>query len=125
VGTGSRFLDEQLRRWLLAAPDLDDGVEALGYWRERSRRLPWYRVRARREAAEMTLRWEQRVAAALIAQRGASPASRMSAGLLVAQTRLGRWARRARIAVAVTVTLTVAALVVIAVAAVMLVQHAM
>lgn len=104
MGAGSRFADEQLLRRLLAPPDLDDGVEALGYWRARSRRLPWYRMSARREAARMTVRWEQRVGAALVAQRGAPVASRVSAGLLIARTRLGRWTRRARIAVVTTVT---------------------
>ena len=51
----------------------------------------------------MTARWEQRVRAALIAQRGVPAAIRMSAGLAVAQTRLGRWTRRARIVVLTTV----------------------
>src|SRR5205823_12698846 len=103
MGTGSRFADEQLLRRLLAPPDLDDGVEALGYWRARSRRLPWYRLSARREAARMTVRWEQRVGAALVARRGAPLASLLPAGLLLARTRLGRWTRRARIALVATV----------------------
>ena len=68
--TGSRSDDDQLVRRLLAPPDLEDGVQSLGYWWGRSRRLPWYRLKARREAARMTARWEQRVRAALIAQRG-------------------------------------------------------
>src|SRR5947209_14358357 len=102
--TGSRFADEQLLGGLVAPPDLDDGVEALGYWRARSQRLPWYRMSARREAARMTIRWEQRVGAALLAQRGAPLASLLPAGLLLARTRLGRWTRRARVALAATVT---------------------
>jgi hypothetical protein len=81
---------------LLAPPELDEGVQSLEYWRERSRRLPWYRFRLRREAAQMTIRWEQRVSQALLWQRGAHPVERFSAGLLVARTRLGRWGRRAR-----------------------------
>ena len=64
----------------------------------------------------MTVRWEQRVRASLIAQRGVPAALRLSAGLVVAQTRLGRWTRRARIvllttmAVVVTVLVTLVAL---------------
>jgi|SRR5436305_12241789 len=123
--TGSRAADEQLLRSLLAPPSLDDGVEALGYWRARSRRLPWYRMSARREAARMTVRWEQRVGAALIAQRGAPPASLLSAGLLLARTRLGRWTRRARFAL--VATMTVAAVLVAApfAVALVLVLHAL
>ena len=41
--------DEELLGRLLAPPDLKDGVESLEYWRRRSRQLPWYRIRARRE----------------------------------------------------------------------------
>src|SRR5436309_6960494 len=116
MGTGSRFADEQLLRRLLAPPDLNDGVEALGYWRARSRRLPWYRIRARREASRMTMSWEQRVGAALVAQSGVPVASRLSAGLFLARTRLGRWTRRARVAVVAIVTVA-AVLVAVPVAA--------
>jgi hypothetical protein len=63
--------DEQLVGRLLAPPDLDDGVEALDYWRRRSRQLPWYRIRARREAVRMTVRWERRVGAAIVSQQRA------------------------------------------------------
>src|SRR5437763_11326095 len=104
MGTRSRLADEQLLRCLLAPPALEDGVEALGYWRTRSRRLPWYRMAARREAARMTIRWEQRVGAALLAQRNAPLAGLLSAGLLLARTRLGRWTRRARLALVATFT---------------------
>jgi hypothetical protein len=45
-----RSTDDQLLVRLLAPPDLDDGVQSLDYWRGRSRRLPWYRWGARREA---------------------------------------------------------------------------
>src|SRR5436309_12638889 len=116
MGTGSRFADEQLLRRLLAPPDLNDGVEALGYWRARSRRLPWYRISARREASRMAVCWEKRVGAALVAQSGAPVASRLSAGLLVARARLVRWTRRARVAVVATVTVA-AVLVAVPVAA--------
>jgi hypothetical protein len=109
--TGSRSDDDQLVRRLLAPPDLEDGVQSLEYWWGRSRHLPWYRMRARREAARMTVRWEQRIRAALIAQRGVPAAIRLSAGLAVAQTRLGRWTRRARIVLLTTVAVVVTVLV--------------
>jgi hypothetical protein len=97
-------MDEQLLRRLLAPPDLDDGVESLDYWHRRSRDLSWWRVRARREAVRMTVRWEQRVGAALVSQHWTPLDSRTSAAVLVARTRLGRWTRRAGIAVLATVT---------------------
>jgi hypothetical protein len=74
----------------------------------------------------MTVRWEQRIRAALIAQRGVPAAIRLSAGLALAQTRLGRWARRARIvllttlAVMVTVAVTLVALYIAAALALLL-----
>jgi hypothetical protein len=55
----------------------------------------------------MTARWEQRVRAGLIAQRGVPAAIRLSAGLAVTQTRLGRWGRRARIVLLATVAVVV------------------
>lgn len=96
--------DAQLLRRLLAPPGLNDGVESLEYWSRRSQRLPWYRVRARREAIRMTVRWEQRVGAALVSQHRAPLEARVFAGALVARTRLTRWTRRAGIAVLATVT---------------------
>jgi hypothetical protein len=99
--------DQQLLAEALAPPGLGDGIESLGYWRSRRRGLPWYRLRARREAERMILRWEDRVGKALVAQRSAAPRLRLSGGLLLAQSRLGRWVRRARIAL--TVVLVVAA----------------
>jgi hypothetical protein len=74
----------------------------------------------------MTVRWEQRIRAALIAQRGVPAAIRLSAGLALAQTRLGRWTRRARIvllttlAVMVTVAVTLVALYIAAALALLL-----
>ena len=109
--TGLRSDDDQFVRRLLAPPDLEDGVQSLGYWWGRSRRLPWYRLKARREAARMTVRWEQRVRAALIAQRGVPAAIRLSASLAVAQTRLGRWTRRARIVLLTTAAVVLTGLV--------------
>jgi hypothetical protein len=100
--------DEQLLGRLLAPPTLDDGVESLNFWSRRSRRLPWYRIRARREAVRMTVRWEQRVGAALFSQHRAPLESRVLAGALVARTRMARWTRRAGIAFLAAVTAVVA-----------------
>lgn len=52
----------------------------------------------------MTVRWEQRVRARLVAPHRAPLEARVSAGALVMRTRLARWTRRARIAVLATVT---------------------
>jgi hypothetical protein len=100
--------DEQLVARLLAPPALEDGIESLDYWSRRSRRLPWYRIRARREAVRMTVRWEQRVGAALLSRRGVPLDSRILAGALVARTRLARWTRRAGIAFLAAVMTVVA-----------------
>ena len=116
---GSR--DEQLLGRLLAPPDLDDGVESLDYWHRRCRRLSWWRIRARREAVRMTIRWEQRVGAALVSQQWTPLALRSSAAVLVARTRLTRWTRRAAIAVlAIVMTVVVFAAVQIAAALIFL-----
>ena len=96
--------DEQLLGRLLAPPELHDGVESLDYWSRRSRRLPWYRIRARREAVRMTVRWEQRVRAAVVSQHRATIEARVFAGALVMRTRLTRWTRRVGIALLATVT---------------------
>jgi hypothetical protein len=114
--TASRSSDERLVRRLLAPPDLTDGVESLRYWRERSRRLPWYQFRMRREAVRMTVLWERRVSEALRWQRRARAADRLSAGILVARARLGRWGGRARRVAIVTATLVIAAVVIPAIA---------
>lgn len=90
--------DEQLLGRLLAPPALDDGVQSLDYWHRRSRQLSWWRIRARREAVRMTIRWEQRIGAALVSQHWTPLEARTSAAVLVARTRLARWTRRAGIA---------------------------
>lgn len=109
--------DEQLVGRLLAPPALSDGVESLDYWHRRCRRLSWWRIRARREAVQMTIRWEQRVGAALVSQRRTPLELRGSAAVLVARTRLARWTRRVGIAVlAVVMTVVVLAAVQIAAA---------
>jgi len=107
----------------MAPPDLEDGVRSLGYWRGRNRHLPWYRLRARREAVRMTARWEQRVGAALLAQRGVPAATRLSAALAVTQARLGRWTRRARLVLLTTGAVVVALVVVPFAAALALLLH--
>jgi hypothetical protein len=112
--------DDRLLARLQAPPDLSEGVEALAYWRRRSERLSWYRIRARREAARMTVRWEQRVRGALISQSGVPIASRVSAGLLVARTRVRRWSRRAVIVVTALGGLTLMATPVIAAAVILI-----
>jgi hypothetical protein len=105
--------------------DLADGVESLDYWRRRSRKLPWYRIRARREALRMTARWEQRVCAAIVAGPYAPIEVRLSAGVLVARTRLGRLARRAGIVALATVTTVTALVAIPVVAALVYVLHAL
>lgn len=120
-GRGST--DKQLLGRLLAPPYLEDGVESLEYWRRRSRQLPWYRIRARREAVRMTVRWEQRVAAALFSRHRAPIESRLAAGVLIAQTRLTRWTRRVGIVVVATVTAVVMLVAIPAVAALVYLLH--
>ena len=44
--------------------ELDDARESLAYWETRARTLPLHAVRRRREAREMTHRWQMRVAEA-------------------------------------------------------------
>jgi hypothetical protein len=109
--------DEQLLGRLLAPPDLGDGVESLDYWSRRSRRLPWYRLRARREAVRMTIRWERRVGAALVWQHRVPVEARVFAGALVARTRLARWTRRVGIVALAVVTSVVVLVTIPAVAA--------
>ena len=86
--------DDALLERLLAPPDLREGAEALEYWRGRRRRLPWYRVAARREAARMTVVWEGRVRAALLRQRGLPTVVRLNAARLVTAIWLRRSGRR-------------------------------
>ena len=93
--------DDQLLVRLQSAPDLSDGIESLAYWHDRRRRLSWYRIRARREAARMILRWEDRVREAMFSRSAVPVAARLSAGLLLARTHLGRWRRRAAIGLTV------------------------
>lgn len=94
--------DDELIARLRAPPDLRDGVDSLAYWRRRRKQLPWYRLAARREAARMIVAWEQRVQAALLAQRGVPMEARLQGALLIARTRLGRQGKRAALALATT-----------------------
>src|SRR5258705_13832294 len=75
-----RSPDEQLLAELHAPPDLSDGVESLEYWRARSKRLSWYRIRARREAQLMTQRWERRGGGAVPSPRGGAGGARRPGG---------------------------------------------
>jgi hypothetical protein len=113
--------DDRLLARLQGPPDLSEGVEALSYWHERRRRLSWYRVRARREAARMIVRWEHRVRGAIFSQRGVPIGARSSAGLLLARTRAWRWSRRT--AVGVTALVGATLLVAPFIAAVVLLVH--
>jgi hypothetical protein len=85
--------DDRLLARLQSPPDLREGVESLAYWLERRQRLPWYRIRAKREAEEMVVRWERRVRSAIFSQPGVPIRTRTSAGVLLARTRLRRWSR--------------------------------
>ena len=70
----------------------------------------------------MTVRWEQRVRAALLTERGTPVATRLSAVLLIARIRLLRWTRRA--VVALTAMVAVALVVAPAVAAAIVLARA-
>ena len=95
-------VDDELLARLEAPPDLSDGLDSLAYWRARRERLPWYRRRAKREAARMVFAWERRVRAAMLRQRGAPLASRFRAVRLLAAGPVRRYARRAGVAAAAT-----------------------
>src|SRR5262245_29468176 len=100
--TGLLSADDELLARVQAPPDLGDGVESLAYWRARRQRLPWYRHRARREAARMVVVWERRVRVALLRQRGAPLRARFLATRLIVGGRLRRSVRRGGFALAAT-----------------------
>jgi hypothetical protein len=54
--------DDRVLREMLA-PNLDEALEALGYWIERRTRLPFHRRAARREAERMIRFWQARTIA--------------------------------------------------------------
>ena len=62
---------------------------------------------ARREAVRMTLRWERRVGAALVAQHRVPLEAHVFAAALLARTRLARWTRRVGIVALAAVTAVV------------------
>jgi hypothetical protein len=117
VETSLLSRDDELLARLQAPPDLGDGLDSLAYWRGRRERLPWYRRRAKREAARMVFVWERRVRAAMLRQRGAPLASRFLAARLLASGPFRRFARWAGFAVAATtlLVLTMPALLVVGV----------
>ncbi|HEY7073713.1 MAG TPA: hypothetical protein VH418_00025 [Solirubrobacteraceae bacterium] len=96
---------------LIDRHELADARESLAYWEERSRRLPRYAVRQRREARELARRWRGRVAEAERARYGAGV---LGALLMFAMERrlphptrhagrvVARWSARAFVALTVT-----------------------
>lgn len=68
MATSARHHDDLLIEEMSAPPPLADARDALEYWLRRRDTLPLHRVRARREAREMALRWEERVRRAEIAE---------------------------------------------------------
>ena len=115
--------DDRLLEHLHAPPDLGEGMHSLTYWHQRRQRLSWYRLRARREAGRMIVRWEQRVRDAMFSQPGVPITVRASAGLLVTRIRIGRWSRRA--VVTGTIAFGVALVAAPFVAALVLLIHAL
>jgi hypothetical protein len=79
---------------MLAPPPLEDARSSLEYWQRRRKALPLYRRSARREAKEMTMRWQERVRAAELARFEASPVGRLLARLGVSSI----WFQRVRTA---------------------------
>ena len=108
VETSLLYRDDELLARLQAPPDLSDGLDSLAYWRGRRERLPWYRRRAKREAARMVVVWERRVRAAMLRQRAAPLTSRFLAARLLVSGPLRRCARRVGFAVAATTILVFA-----------------
>jgi hypothetical protein len=80
---------------------VDDGIEALEYWRGRRERLPWRRRADRREADLMIANWEERLRSAVLRDPRLSLSERVEAGVLVVRTRGSiarrRWQRRAQV----------------------------
>jgi hypothetical protein len=86
--------DLLLVKSMLAPPPLEDARSSLEYWQRRRKALPLYRRSARREAKEMTVRWQERVRAAELAHFEASPVGRLLARLGVSSI----WFQRVRTA---------------------------
>jgi hypothetical protein len=79
---------------MLAPPPVEDARSSLEFWQQRRRRLPLYRLAARREAKEMTVRWQETVRAAEQAEFESTPLGRLLAALGIS----GLWLQRARLA---------------------------
>lgn len=77
----------------VAEPSLEDARESLAYWEDRARRLPRHAIRRRREAREMAIRWQARVAEAERATYGRGLLGALL--LLAAERRLPEPTRRA------------------------------
>jgi hypothetical protein len=73
----------------------------------------------------MMLTWEHRLAAGLLAQRELHASASLSAALLLARSRIGRWGHRAKVAVLATVSIVVAVVVVPVIAALVLLLQAL
>jgi len=86
--------DQLLIERMLAPPPLEDARSSLEFWQRRRRNLPFYRRAARREAKEMTVRWQKTVRAAERVQFEATPVGRFLAWLGIS----GYWFERAHFA---------------------------
>ena len=86
--------DTLLIERMLAPPPLEDARSSLEFWQRRRKSLPLYRLAARREAKEMTIRCRETVRAAELAKFELSPAGRLMAALGIS----GLWLERARLA---------------------------
>jgi hypothetical protein len=84
---------------MLAPPPLEDARSSLEFWQRRRKNLPLYRRAARREAKEMTIRWQETVRAAEQAEFEATPVGRLLAALGISSL----WLQRARLAKKVAV----------------------
>jgi hypothetical protein len=84
--------DQLLIERMLAPPPLEDARSSLEYWHGRRKRLPLYRLAARREAKAMAVFWHERVRAAELARFEASVAGRLFARLGISSI----WFRRAQ-----------------------------
>jgi hypothetical protein len=93
--------DQLLIERMLAPPPLEDARSSHDYWRRRRKKLPVYRLAARREAKEMTIFWQERVRAAELVEFEATPVGRVLAAIGLS----GHWIRRAHLAKRVTVWL--------------------
>src|SRR5262245_46420434 len=94
MGVAERDPDLTLIQQMLAPPPLEDARSSLEYWQRRRKALPLYRRTARREAREMTLRWQERVRAAELARVEASTLGRVLARLGISSI----WFQRVRTA---------------------------